>query len=233
MENKIYNEQIGVELDEFIEKNYKLAHKVAQKYIGRIKSTGEEYDDILQMALVGMVKAYKNYDPAAFQTKFSTYAVPMMYGEIRRHMRDKSTMVKFPRAFYELWAKVTREELDDCSDEEIAEKLDIPLELVKRAMPYYTINNHMSTSQEVYGGDGDSKEITLQDQIGSEADFSTIIVKDFYKTLCERDQKILHMTLIQDMTQAEIGKVIGVSQVQVSRLTKKIELKLKAYMEIN
>lgn len=229
-EYEVYNEQIGIPINEFIESHVKLAHSVAQRYIGRIGHTSETYDDLLQLALVGMVKAYKNFDPGEYNTKFSTYAVPMMMGEIQRHLRDHDTQIKFPRIFKQIWKAVAKQDLCDETDEVIAEKTGYELRFVKKAMPYYEKTRTLTLEQKVYGGDGDT-EITLKDRLASYEDFTSIFVREFCDTLCERDQLILKMTYIDDMTQAEIGKVIGVSQVQVSRLTKKIELKLKEYLE--
>lgn len=232
-EFQAYNEQIGIPIDDFIEQHIKLAHKVANRYLGRLNHTLDQYDDVLQLALVGMVKAYKNFNPKEYNTKFSTYAVPMMLGEIQRYFRDYDTLVKFPRIFKQIWRAVAKYDLEEETYEVIAEKTGYELRFVEKAMPYYEKSRALSINQQCYdSGQGDT-EITIQDRLASYEDFTNIIVNDFINTLDERDQLILKMTLIDDATQSEIGKVIGVSQVQVSRLLKKIKEDLKVYMEVS
>lgn len=212
-----YNEHIGISLEQFTNKNKRLAHFVAQKYKTRM-----EYEDAVQLAFIGLTKAYINYD-GQIGTKITTYAVPKMHGEIQNHLRNNSTQVKFPRVFKEIWGAVSKRGLDDETPEKIAEETGFELRFVKKAMEYYDKNAVISLNSQRYNNSqSEDADLTVEETIQSYQDFSSVFVNDFISTLDKRSQMILDMIMNKDMTQREIGDVVGVSQVQISRIIKKI-----------
>ncbi|MEC1440593.1 sigma-70 family RNA polymerase sigma factor [Bacillus sonorensis] len=219
---EVYNDQIGIPLNEFIEQNIKLAHHVAKRYYNKIGNTSDEYEDITQLALVGLVKAYKNYDNKKFNTKFSTYAVPLMHGEIQRHLRDQS-MIKFPRIFKRVWRSVAKLDLEEEPNEVIAEKIGVELRFVERAMEWYGRDRALSINKKVFDDShSEDSAFTLGDTLKTFEDYSSVIVNEFMETLDGRTRSVLELAMNEGLTQREIGEIVGISQVHVSRLLKRV-----------
>ena len=183
-------------------------------------------DDLFQVGCIGLVKAVDNFD-VDMNVKFSTYAVPMIIGEIRRYLRDNNA-VRISRsvrdmAYRSLKAReeLIREKEREPTLDEIAAKLGEPRELVLRAME--AIVEPISLYEPVYSEGGDA--LYVMDQI-SDADSSdekwleSIALREAMKVLSERERKIIQMRFYRNKTQVEIAEEIGISQAQVSRLEK-------------
>ena len=226
---QVYNEQIGVPLDEFMKQNDKLIHVVANRFRKKLDAT-QEYGDLYQLASIGFIKAYQTFNPKQFNTKFSTYAIPKMTGEIQRYYRDQHNAIKFPRVFYDVWARVRMYDLSEEPVEVIAEKTGIELRFVKRAMQYF--NKHRAVSiEEKYFGNGEDDDLKIKDTLGSDHDYTEIYVNEFMESLPKRLQTVLSLKL-KGLTQNEIGQIMGISQSQVHRLLKKVGNHLLEYMDI-
>ena len=194
--------------------------------IQRFSSRKESFDDLFQVGCVGLVKAIDNFN-TELDVKFSTYAVPMIIGEIRRYLRDNNS-IRISRsvrdlAYRALQARedLTREKERDPTVDEIAQKLGEPRESVLHAME--AIIEPISLYEPVYSENGDS--IYVMDQLsdtsaGDEHWLESIALRDAMRTLSERERKIIEMRYYQSKTQMEIAESIGISQAQVSRLEK-------------
>ena len=189
---------------EFIEGNLRLVLSVIQRFIGR----GEMVDDLFQVGCIGLIKAVDNFD-MDYQVKFSTYAVPMIVGELRRHMRDSGS-VRVSRSLrdtaYKALAakeKLTGELSREPRVEEIAQELELKKEDVVLALD--AILEPISLFEPIYCDNGDAVFVMDQDSISS---------------LSPREKRILALRFFEGRTQVEVAKEIGISQAQVSRLEK-------------
>ncbi|QPC46756.1 RNA polymerase sporulation sigma factor SigF [Mangrovibacillus cuniculi] len=216
--------------DAIVEKNMRLVWSVVQRFINR----GYEPDDLFQIGCIGLLKSVDKFD-LSYDVKFSTYAVPMIIGEIQRFIRDDGTL-KVSRSLKELGHKIRRakEELTKLHGKaptvnEIATFLDITAEDVVLAQEA----SRMPTSihETVYENDGDP--ITLLDQIAENDSkwFEKIALKEAIRDLDERERLIVYLRYYKDQTQSEVAERLGISQVQVSRLEKKIISQMKEKMD--
>ena len=208
--------------EELIYGNLRLVLSIIQRFINR----NENVDDLFQVGCVGLIKAVDNFN-VELDVKFSTYAVPMIIGEIRRYLRDNNS-IRISRSMRDLayQALNTREELSRSNEneptvEQIAAKLGERKEAVVRAME--AIIAPISLYEPVYSDNGDS--IYVIDQLsdvtsGDEKWLENIALADALKTLTEREHKIITMRFYKNKTQMEIAQEIGISQAQVSRIEK-------------
>ena len=208
--------------DELIYGNLRLVLSIIQRFSGR----RENVDDLFQVGCIGLIKAVDHFN-LDLDVKFSTYAVPMIVGEIRRYLRDNNS-IRISRsvrdlAYRALQAReeLTREREREPSVEEIAEKLGEEKEAVARAME--AIVEPISLYDPVYSENGDS--IYVMDQISDtsaedEHWVESIALRDAIAKLSERERKIIELRFYRNKTQMEIAKSIGISQAQVSRLEK-------------
>ncbi|EPZ37371.1 Stage II sporulation protein AC [Anoxybacillus thermarum] len=216
--------------DEIIEKNMRLVWSVVQRFLNR----GYEPEDLFQIGCIGLMKSVDKFD-LSYDVKFSTYAVPMILGEIQRFIRDDGS-VKVSRSLKEIGNKI-RKAKDELSKRngrvptvnEIAQFLQISPEDVVLAQE--AIRSPASIHETVYENDGDP--ITLLDQIADEQDvwFDKIALKKAMEELDERERLIVYLRYYKDQTQSEVAARLGISQVQVSRLEKKILQQMKARMD--
>ncbi|AXM89978.1 RNA polymerase sporulation sigma factor SigF [Anoxybacillus ayderensis G10] len=216
--------------DEIIEKNMRLVWSVVQRFLNR----GYEPEDLFQIGCIGLMKSVDKFD-LSYDVKFSTYAVPMILGEIQRFIRDDGS-VKVSRSLKEIGNKI-RKAKDELSKRngrvptvnEIAQFLEISPEDVVLAQE--AIRSPASIHETVYENDGDP--ITLLDQIANEQDvwFDKIALKKAMEELDERERLIVYLRYYKDQTQSEVAARLGISQVQVSRLEKKILQQMKARMD--
>ena len=202
--------------------NLRLVLSIIQRFTGR----GENLDDLFQVGCIGLVKAVDNFN-IELDVKFSTYAVPMIIGEIRRYLRDNNA-IRISRSVRDLAYKamqareeIMREKEDEPTVAEIAARLGEKKESVLRAME--AIAAPVSLYEPVYSENGDS--IYLMDQLsdtssGDERWLENIALKEAMKKLSERERKIIDMRYYKNKTQMEIAAEIGISQAQVSRLEK-------------
>ncbi len=229
----IIRSQEGDELarDKIVNCNIRLIWSVVQRFMNR----GYEADDLFQIGAIGLLKAVDKFD-MSYDVKFSTYAVPMIIGEIQRFIRDDGT-VKVSRSLKETANKV-RKIKDELAKtlgrlptiKEIADKLEISTEDVVFALE--ANKSPASIHETVFENDGDS--ITLMDQISDDSQnkwFDKIVLKEAIRKLNERERLIVYLRYFKDQTQSEVAKRLGISQVQVSRLEKKILESIKNQME--
>lgn len=217
--------------EKLIVENTSLIRCIVKRFCGR----GVEYDDLFQLGAMGLLRAIYNFDES-FEVKFSTYAVPMIIGEIKRFLRDDGS-IKVSRIIKGLSAKIYKY-VEECkqqgeespSVEKIAEKFAVDKEEVALALgsSVKPVSLYESVSDE-----GD-KSTLLIDKIASdekEDDFiDELTLKSLIGKLKDRERKIIVMRYFLDKSQSEIAKELGVSQVQVSRLESKIVEKLKSQM---
>ncbi len=214
--------------DEMIQGNLKLVLSVIQRFSNR----GEPLDDLFQVGCMGLIKAIDNFN-ADLQVRFSTYAVPMIIGEVRRYLRDNN-FVRVSRSLRDTAYKAiqVREKLSNELNreprvEEIAKELDMNKEDVVIALE--AIVEPVSLYEPVYNEGGDA--IYVMDQIGDrntpDSWIDEIMIKDSIKKLSQREKNILNLRFMLGKTQTEVAKEIGISQAQVSRLEKSALKRIK------
>ena len=214
--------------NQMIEGNLKLVLSVVQRFASRAKSL----DDIFQIGTIGLIKAVDNFDISQ-NTKFSTYAVPMIIGEIRRYMRD-NTQIKVSRSMRETAYKAIqiRESIftetgKEPTIDEIAEKLGISCENIVVALE--SISDPVSLSEPIFTGNDEN--LTLMDQISSESDDSwleEILIKEQIKKLSEKEKLILSLRFLSGFTQTKVAEKLNISQAQVSRIEKNAIKKIRS-----
>ena len=204
--------------------------------IGRFTSKKEQIDDLFQVGCVGLLKAIDNFN-TELGVRFSTYAVPMILGEVRRYLRDNNSL-RVSRGLRDLAYRalqvreqVCRSEARDPGIAEIAEKLGEDEKAVSRAME--AIVEPMSLYDSVYNDGEDS--VFVIDQLGDEEDsdgafVESISLKEALGKLTEREMGIISLRFYKGRTQMEIAAEIGISQAQVSRLEKGAIEKLRKFM---
>ncbi len=214
--------------EELIQGNLRLVLSVIQRFVNR----GENLDDLFQVGCIGLIKAVDNFDINQ-PVRFSTYAVPMIIGELRRYLRDYNA-VRVSRSMkdtayhaMQIREKIQNEQNREATVEEIAELLEKPREQVVLALE--AIVEPVSLYEPVYSDGGDT--IYVMDQIGdniSETDWiDEILIKQSIKNLNDREKSILNMRFMRGMTQMEVANEVGISQAQVSRLEKSAISKIK------
>ncbi|MBP3747687.1 MAG: SigB/SigF/SigG family RNA polymerase sigma factor [Ruminococcus sp.] len=207
--------------DKLIQGNLRLVLSVIQKFTGR----GEDIDDLFQIGVVGLIKAINNFDLTK-EVRFSTYCVPMISGELRRHLRDYSH-VKVSRSMRDLAYKaiqakerLTVEYQREPRIEEIANEIGEKREDVVIALE--SISDPVSLYDPVYTDSDDT--VYIMDQISDRNDVESVMdeltIRDAINKLGERERNILYLRFLRGKTQMEVAKEIGISQAQVSRLEK-------------
>lgn len=218
--------------EEFIRANLRLVLSVIQKF-----KRSECMDDIFQVGCIGLIKAINNFD-TSFDVKFSTYAVPMIMGEVRRYLRDSSGSVRVSRSLRDTAYRAlsVRNSLAEKSSreptlEEIAKCMDVNVEDVAFALE--AIQDPVSLFEPIYRDDGDAIFVMdqLQDKRVSEDDWlDSISVETGIEKLAERERRILELRFFQGKTQMEVANEVGVSQAQVSRLEKNALTHMRRYV---
>ena len=208
--------------NDFIYGNMRLVLSVVQRFVNR----NENLDDLFQVGCLGLIKAINNFD-MNLNVKFSTYAVPMIVGEIRRFLRDNSA-IRVSRSLRDIAYKalLAREKLESTLQreptvDEIAEELNLPLRQVAFAID--AIAEPLSLSEPMYSDDPDALE--LGDSIADiyncdEKWLDNVSIKDALEGLNEREKEILILRYYLGKTQIEVSEEVGISQAQVSRLEK-------------
>ena len=208
--------------EELIYGNLRLVLSIIQRFSNR----NENVDDLFQVGCVGLIKAVDNFN-TELDVKFSTYAVPMIIGEIRRYLRDNNS-IRISRSMRDTayHALTVREELmrqneNEPTAQEIAAKMGEKKENVVRAME--AIVAPISLYEPVYTDNGDSIYVIDQLSDGSAGDelwLERIALSEAIKTLTERERSIIDMRFYKNKTQVEVAEIIGISQAQVSRIEK-------------
>lgn len=215
--------------EELINGNLRLVLSVIQRFNGR----GENPDDLFQVGVIGLIKAIDNFN-LDLQVKFSTYAVPMIIGEVRRYLRDSGTM-RISRSLRDLAYKamqvrerIINETSAEPTIEEIARELEVKKEEVVMALE--AVSDPISLYEPVFSESGDT--VYVMDQVGDKNNdinwLNEIALKDAIVNLGNREKKILNLRFFQGKTQVEVAEEIGISQAQVSRLEKGALNKIKS-----
>lgn len=215
--------------EELINGNLRLVLSVIQRFTGR----GENLDDLFQVGCIGLIKSIDNFDITQ-NVRFSTYAVPMIIGEIRRYLRDNNS-IRVSRSIkdtaykaMQVKERIMREKQEDPTVSEIAKELGIETSEVVIALE--SIVSPMSLYDPVYSDGGDT--IFVLDQVGDNNDdknwLDEIALKESIKNLNDREKHILSLRFMQGKTQMEVSREIGISQAQVSRLEKGALDKIKS-----
>lgn len=209
---------------QLMEENTGLIWCVAKRFYGR----GTEPEDLFQIGSIGLLKAIDKFD-LSYDVKFSTYAVPMISGEIKRFLRDDG-MIKVSRSLketayraYLAGEKIREESGREGTIEEIAEKIEVEKETLILAIEAST--EVESLQKTIYQGDGN--EILLMDKIVEEEEreekiLDMMLLRQLLGELGERERQLLSLRYFGNKTQGEVGKMMGISQVQVSRMEKRI-----------
>ncbi len=220
-----------------VERNVGLVWSIVKRFQNR----GYEVDDLFQIGSIGLIKAINKFD-TSYNVKFSTYAVPMIIGEIKRFIRDDG-IIKVSRSLKEISSKarITKEIMSkelgrEPTINEIAQRMNIlPEELVMAIEAGCTPESLYSTI-----GDGDNSPILLIDRIDAadnnncEVDLiDKIAIRQILDTLDARERQIIILRYFKEKTQVQIAKLLGISQVQVSRIEKKILRDIKSKMIAN
>ena len=215
--------------DILVEKNMGLVRSIVKRFANR----GVETEDLIQIGCIGLLKAIDKFD-LSYDVKFSTYAVPMITGEIKRFLRDDG-MVKVSRSLREIAMKAygAREELlakegREPGTEEIAEALGISREELVLAMESGA--QVESLQKTIYESDG--SDIYLEDRLPQEknqqeAVLNRMLLEQILGTLDARERELIYLRFFQEKTQSYIAEKMGMSQVQVSRMEKKILKRLR------
>ena len=220
--------------DQYIRGNLRLVLSV----IKRFHNHNENADDLFQIGCIGLMKSIDNFDPT-MGVKFSTYAVPMIIGEVRRYLRDNSSY-RIPRSLRDTAYKAihTKELLARDLDheptlEEISKECEIPVEELLYALD--AIQTPLSLFDPVYTDGGDT--LFVMDQISDKKNkeenwVKNLSLQDALGTLNERDKKIIKMRFFEGKTQIEVADEIHISQAQVSRLEKNALKSMKHYLRV-
>lgn len=217
---------------ELIYGNLRLVLSIVQRFTGR----KENLDDLFQVGCIGLCKAVDNFN-IELDVKFSTYAVPMIIGEIRRYLRDNNS-IRISRSVRDLAYKalqareeLTKEKNEEPTVEEIAKRLGEKKEAVVHALE--AIVEPISLYEPVFTEGGDSIYVLDQISDSSSSDeiwLENIVLREAIQRLSERERKIIYMRYYMNRTQMEIAAEIGISQAQVSRLEKAALKQMKSQM---
>jgi RNA polymerase sporulation-specific sigma factor len=212
-----------------VTENMGLIGSIIKRFMGR----GCEQEDLFQIGSIGLIKAVDKFD-TSFDVKFSTYAVPMITGEIKRFLRDDG-MIKVSRSLKENAVKIARaieeykkEHLKEPTIEEIAEMTDISTEDI--VMSFEASADVESIYKTVY--QSDENEICLLDRLEEKRNYNDemvdkMVIGEILEQLPEKEQKLIRMRYFEERTQTDIAGELGISQVQVSRMEKRILANMK------
>ena len=213
-----------VAMNRLIEMNLPLVSSLSKKFLNR----GYDYEDIFQIGCIGLVKAIKNFD-ASYNVKFSTYAVPMIAGEIKRFLRDDG-MIKVSRNIKSLARKLhfDKEELTKRLDREPTIEELSQYSGVDKEEILFSVES-ASSLQYLYDTihQDDGAPVLLIDKLSEKGEEDTelvdkIALKEALRTLDDKGRQIIMLRYFKDKTQVQVAKLLGISQVQVSRIEKKV-----------
>jgi RNA polymerase sigma-B factor len=218
--------------EQLAEEMLPLARALAGRYSGR----GEPLDDLVQVACIGIMKAIDGFDLAR-EVRFSSYATPTVLGEIKRHFRDRTWAMRVPRGLQELQLQVakTRDKLTNelgrsPTVQELADAIDAPFEEVLATIQSAGARRTRSLDEPT------GEDVTLADSIGGNdpemgrAELR-VLLAGASRVLSDRDREVLRLRFEEDLTQTEISKRIGVSQMQISRLIRQSLARMRMDIE--
>jgi RNA polymerase sigma-B factor len=215
--------------DLIVEVNLQIAIDVARRY----RSRGVATEDLEQVACLGLVKAARGYD-AGRATDFLSYAVPTIRGEVRRYFRDHGWTVRPPRTVQQAQARITAIESDLCQElgraprpTEIAERLGLDIDLVVEALAANGCFSPTSLDATPAGAENGIGERLGEDDIAFDSAEARVALQPLLAHLDRREQIMLEMRFFKGATQSEIGEVLGITQMQVSRLLSALLARLR------
>jgi RNA polymerase sigma-B factor len=235
---RFVDERDPLDRDAIVERFLPLARQLAARY----QRPEEPFDDVFQVACFGLVKAVDRFDVER-GVAFSSYAVPTIMGEIKRHFRDRTWAVRVPRDLQELALRVdkvvgelTRELGRQPSVEEVAEAIDATTEDVLEAMQASSAYRATSLETPRASGDDEAGE-TLGDSVGQVDDGfhraeQRAVLHELMRSLTPREREVVRLRFEEDLTQAAIGERIGVSQMQVSRVLRHAVARLRTLARV-
>lgn len=220
-----------VEGDEDAREQLVMSHLNLVRFLAsKFKNRGEPLDDLVQVGTIGLIKAIDRFDPER-GLEFTTFATPTIMGEIKRHFRDKGWSVRVPRRLQELSAKVnqvtdelTKDLQRSPSVEEIAAALDTTVDEVLEAMESSSAYSSVPLEGTGPGADDDAPSVidhyAMVDEDLAASD-DRMVIEETVRDFSPREQEIIRMRFIEGLTQVEIARRLGISQVQVSRLLRR------------
>lgn len=218
--------------DEIVERYVYIAEIIAKKYTktNRSYNNGMDYDDVYQVACLGLIYAADRFDPEK-GVKFATFATPTIIGEVRRYFRDKGFFIRVPSRLYEIFRKAERIKRsgEGSTISDMARMIGVSEKVIEEAYKTGDAAFVKSIESEILGEDDN---ISLIDTLGKE-DRSFLVIEnsDFIgyceKRLDDRERRFVELRYYQEMNQSEIGEIMGMSQMQVSRFEKKLLKKLR------
>ena len=219
------------EMAKLVENNQGLIWNIAKRFLGR----GYDKEDIYQIGCMGFIKAIRRFD-LSFDVKLSTYAVPYIIGEIKKFLRDDGP-VKVSRSLKELNIKIIELQKEYAKEGkelgvlEISKILRVPKEEIIMAID--SAKSTESIESSTYEDNKTSKTLSIADTLSTNQDEATLItnkvaIQKMIENLNDREKEIILLRFYKDKTQSEVAKIIGISQVQVSRIEKKILAGMKA-----
>ena len=228
--------------DEIIRLHYNLVIYVARRFIGK----GEALDDLIQVGIMGMLKAMDNYDPD-YNAEFATYAMPMIVGEIKHYFRDYARLVKLPRRLHELNSQIKKivfewhqQEGKSPTIQEIASVIDATEDEVIEAMEAGDVTRALSLDAPSFISERSGEVVTngkasLIDSLGVDHVENKMLDREAMKyaitnVLNRREQRIIYMRYYDNLSQQEIGIYLNLSQMHVSRLLSHAIVKLRKYI---
>lgn len=215
--------------NKIVKKYLSLVQKIARTYS---RNNAQQFDDLVQVGCIGLIRAIERFDLNQM-VSFKTYSSHFIVGEIKHFLRDHSSLVKLPRELQELQPKINRmkqtlsfENGKDATEEELSDKLEIPLEKIRQVLEMEKVSISISIDQPISNQDeSNSKTIGehLEDKKYSSfqlAQEDRIILNEAIKSIKDQSRQIIEYTFYQDLSQTEIAKKMGISQMQVSRKIK-------------
>jgi RNA polymerase sigma-B factor len=218
--------------DELVERFMPLARKLARRYVGPY----EPFEDLLQIASMGLLKAVDRFEPAR-GIAFTTFAVPTMLGELKRYLRDSGWSVHVPRGLKDLAMRVAQAERHlstrtgrSPTVQELAQYLEVSVEDAIEALE--ALQAHHATSLDAPLGDREGETAKLGETVGGEdlrfeAVDAGVTVARALRALCERERAVMARYFVADQTQVQIAAELGVSQIQVSRILRRAVERLR------
>lgn len=221
-------------LEDLVKNNSGLIWNIVKRFSGR----GIEIDDLYQIGCIGLIKAIKRFD-TSLNVKLSTYAVPYILGEIKRYIRDDG-IIKVSRQIKDLSIKIRliqKEYLNKKGEEISINELSRILKTSKEEIAAaIESNNPVDSIYSIEGGFGDNKKELIEKIQENKDEYNVLInnmtLKEIIENLDSREKKIIMLRYYKEQTQAKVGEILGITQVQVSRIEKKILEKMRQKMEV-
>lgn len=222
---------VTVDIDELIIQHMYLAERATHQFRARAKAQGIDPQDLIGEAYLALVRVARSYDASKENGNgFGAYALRSITGYLRNYFRDRGEHMRPPRRIYELSGKISYHGLKDLREEEIAERLNVPLEDVRETLIYMKERIRPSLDMEI---EIDGSDTTFHDLVGKSQDLSNVVVEEFLNQLNAQHRRILKLKVKKGMSQRDIGRIVGLSQMSISRILKRIERKLIDYQNGN